>query len=430
MLTKLRGVFYGWWIVAASFFLLLLCGGTALYGFSAFFDPIYNEMGWTRAETSLAFSLKSMESGMVAPVLGFFVDRIGSRKCIFVGILIMAGSLVLISRIANLSDFFIGFFMLALGNTFASGIPEYSAVAAWFRKRRALALGILTAGMGASGILTPVITRAIDTFGWRETLLIMTPVVVVIGIPLALLIRPRPEPYGYLPDGGRVTTTTQAGTTGKKQGPLPSQEEDGLTIKQCLATRTFWLLLLFSTFTSFASSAVQVHLMPHLVNVGISRDLAALAMTGYTVLSLVGRLGLAYFGDRYSKKKLLILSAILQAIGVAILAYVKTPWMIVPFLVFYAPGFGGPIPLLPAIQADYFGTKAFASVRGLMALGYTIPGIIAPWFAGWICDIQGSYTLAFLIASGLTLLAIPVMMMTTLTRGKATAARTEIISAH
>src|SRR5512147_760170 len=103
MLTKLRGVFYGWWIVAASFCLLLLCGGTALYGFSAFFDPIYNEMQWTRAETSIAFSLKSVESGIVAPVLGFFVDRIGSRKCIFGGILVMAGSLVLISYISNLA---------------------------------------------------------------------------------------------------------------------------------------------------------------------------------------------------------------------------------------------------------------------------------------------------------------------------------------
>lgn len=71
MLTKLRSLFYGWWIVIASFFLLLVCGGTALYGFSAFFDPIYQEMGWSRAETSIAFSLRSVEGGIVQPSSGF-----------------------------------------------------------------------------------------------------------------------------------------------------------------------------------------------------------------------------------------------------------------------------------------------------------------------------------------------------------------------
>jgi MFS family permease len=430
MLTKLRGVFYGWWIVVASCSLLFLCGGTALYGFSAFFDPIYNEMGWSRAETSIAFSLKSVESGLVAPLLGFFVDRIGSRKSIFVGLLIMGVSLFLISRLSDLTSFYTGFFLLALGNTFASGIPEYTAIAAWFRKRRALALGILTAGMGASGILTPVITSAIDTYGWRETLVYMAPMVVAIGVPLSLLIRRRPESYGLLPDGEKVTAGKTDAASVNSAVAAADKKDDGLTIRQCLRTRTFWFLLMYSLFTSFASSAVQVHLMPHLVNVGISRDLAALAMTGYTVLSLIGRLGLSWLGDKYSKKKLLILSAVLQAIGVAVLAFVNVPWMIIPFLAFYAPGFGGPIPLLPAIQADFFGTKAFASVRGMMALGYTIPGIIAPWVAGLICDVTGSYTLAFLICAGLTLLAIPVMMMATLTRAGAATDKVEIAGVH
>lgn len=423
MLNRLRGVFYGWWIVAASFFLLLVCGGTAVYGFTAFFDPIYTEMGWSRAETSFAFSLRSVEGGIVQPIIGFFVDRIGTRKCIFTGILLMGVALVLISRISSLATFYTGFFLLAMGNTFASGIPEYAAIAAWFRKRRALALGILTAGMGTSGIMTPIITRLIDNFGWRETLLIMVPVVLAIGIPLSMVIRHHPEPYGMRADGKKLADDPPAPTAGEKAAALKVPEEMGLTIKECLSTRTFWLMMFFTFFTSFASSAIQVHEMSHLANVGISRDLSALTMTGITVFSLVGRLGLSWLGDIYSKKKLLILSAAMQAVGVFIFANISSAWMIIPFLVFYAPGFGGPIPLLPAIQADHFGTRAFASVRGLMALGYTIPGIIGPWFAGWICDMHGNYKTAFLIYAAMTLLAIPVMMMTTLTRGKTGATR-------
>ena len=93
MFKKLRGIFYGWWMVVASFFVMLVCGGTAVYGFTAFFDPIYNEMGWSRAETALAFSMRSVEGGIVQPVIGFFVDRIGARKCIIGGILLMAVAL-------------------------------------------------------------------------------------------------------------------------------------------------------------------------------------------------------------------------------------------------------------------------------------------------------------------------------------------------
>lgn len=432
MLKKLRGVFYGWWMVAASFFIMLVCGGTAVYGFTAFYDPIYQEMGWSRAETALAFSMRSVEGGIVQPIIGFFVDRIGARKCIIAGIIIMAASLLLISRLSNLETFYTGFFVLALGNTLASGIPEYTAIANWFRKRRALALGILTAGMGISGIMTPILTKLIDSFGWRETLLIMFPVVLAIGVPLSLVVRHRPEPYGLRADGEKPAADPPVKAVEKKPAPLAVRTEEGLTIKESLKTRIFWLLMLYSMFTQFANSAIQVHLMSYLggKDVGISRDLAALTMTGYTGFSLVGRLGISWLGDKYSKKNLLIICAAMQAIGVLIFSYISAPWMILGFILFYSPGFGGPIPLLPAIQADYFGTKAFATVRGLMAIGYTIPGIIGPWFAGWICDRTGSYHLAFLLYSVLSACSIPIMMMATLKRNKAPGAKTEIAGAH
>lgn len=430
MLKRLRGVFYGWWMVAASFFIMLVCGGTAVYGFTAFYDPIYQEMGWSRAETALAFSMKSVEGGIVQPVIGFFVDRIGARKCIIAGILLMAGSLLFISRLANLETFYIGFFILAAGNTLASGIPEYTAIANWFRKRRGLTLGILTAGMGISGIMTPILSKMIDSFGWRETLLIMFPVVLGIGIPLSLVVRHRPEPYGLHADGEKLASDPTVINSKTKLAPVAAHVEQGLTIKESLKTRAFWLLMLYTMFTQFANSALQVHLMSHLVNVGISRDIAALTMTGYTGFSLVGRLGLSWLGDKYSKKNILIFCAAMQAIGVLIFSYISAEWMILAFILFYSPGFGGPIPLLPAIQADYFGTKAFATVRGLMAIGYTIPGVLGPWFAGWVCDRTGSYHLAFLLFSVLSACAIPIMMMATLKRGNATGPKIEIVGAH
>ncbi len=404
MLKKIQNLFYGWWIVLASFVLLVITGGTALYGFTAFFNPISSEMKWGSAAMSFAFSLRSVEGGVLQPVIGIFVERVGVRKCIFTGIILMGFSLFLLSRMSTLTTFYVGFVLLSLGFTMAAGIPQYTAVANWFKKRRSLALGLLTTGWGVSGLMTPLIALMIRSVGWRETLFLLCPFILMIGIPLSFFIRDRPQPYGMQPDGGTP-----------EDHPLDnagSQAQDlGLSLKEALKTKTFWMLLLYALCVQFAFSTIPVQEMPHLINVGISEKLAALTMAGYSLVSLVGRLFISWLGDTYSKKRLLMISAAMQAIGFFIYANITSPWMIIPFILFYGPGFGATVPLLPAIQADYFGVRSFASIRGMMSIAFAVPGIVAPVFAGWIFDIYHSYTIAFQLYAILAALSIPVLMM-------------------
>jgi len=404
MLKKTQSLFYGWWIVIASFILLVITGGTALYGFTAFFNPISAEMKWGSAAISFAFSLRSIEGGLFQPLIGLFVERIGIRKCIFTGIAIMGFSLFLLSRMTSLATFYIGFVLLSLGFSMAAGIPQYTAVANWFKKRRSLALGLLTTGWGVSGLMTPIIALLIQSAGWRQTMLILGPFILAIGIPLSFVIRDRPETYGMQADGVKA-----------EGDPVISAyvHEEGLefTLKQSLKTRTFWMLLLYAFCVQFAFSTIPVQEMPHLINVGISEKLAALAMAGYSLASLVGRLFISWLGDTYSKKRLLIVSAAMQAIGFFIYAHISQAWMIIPFILLYGPGFGATVPLLPAIQADYFGIRSFASIRGVLSIAISVPGIIAPVFAGWIFDHYHSYTIAFQIYAVLAALGIPVLMM-------------------
>jgi MFS family permease len=151
--------------------------------------------------------------------------------------------------------------------------------------------------------------------------------------------------------------------------------------------------------------------MPSLIDAGIAESIAALTVTGITLSSLTGRLGFSALGDTFDKKKLLVIAVALKAVGVFVFANISAPWMIIPFLAFYGPGFGGPIPLLYAIQADCFGIKEFASIRGLMAVSSMAFGIGAPLLAGWMRDTQGSFTVAFIAFSFMVSLAIPVIMM-------------------
>lgn len=232
MFKKIHNIFYGWWIVFASFALFVISGGTALYGFTAFFNPISEEMKWSSAAVSFGFSLRSVEGGVLQPLIGFFVERAGIRRCIFVGVGLMGLSLFLLSRISTLATFYVGFLILSIGFTMASGIAEYTAIANWFHKRRSLALGILTTGFGVSGIMTPLMVVMITSFGWRETLLILCPFILGIGIPLSLVIRDRPQAYGMQPYG----------TIAEEDPPEVANHPryvGGLTMKECVNPGSF-----------------------------------------------------------------------------------------------------------------------------------------------------------------------------------------------
>ena len=406
LIRKLRGVFYGWWIVAASFILYTFVGGIGVYGFSAFFKYITQETGWGAAETSLAYSLRSVEGGVIQPVIGFIVDRFGPRKCILAGIVIIAVSLYYLGRVNTLVSFYVVTVILAVGTSAGLSVAQYASVANWFRRRRSLALGILSAGYGMSGIMTPILVFLIHTYGWRGSLTRLGFAVLALGVPLSFVVRHRPEPYGYLPDGDKSSKPPVDASPIKRQ----DSPNSGLTVRECLKTRTFWLLTSFNFFTSFAQSAIMVHEMPYLTSIGISENVAAYTMFGITASSLIGRVGFSCLGDTYDKKKLIIIAAAMESAGFFIFAYIRSAWMIVPFLLLYGPGFGAPIPLIPAIQADCFGTKAFGALRGIMAFGWTVPGIFAPYFAGLVYDARGSYTLSFTIFAILCACAIPVMM--------------------
>jgi sugar phosphate permease len=408
IIKKVRRVFYGWWIVASSFILFAVIGGTNFYGFTAFFNPIVDEMGWTSTQTSLAFSLRSIEGGFLRPVIGFLIDRIGARKTIFTGIIISGIALVLLSRTNSLYYFYGIFLLLALGLTCALGTAQYAAIANWFSRRRSLAMGILSAGFGLSGAMTPLLVWLINNHGWRVSLVIIGIATLIIGIPLSLVARHRPEPYGYLPDGNH---TKKDATPPLKTGN-PPEIRSSFSIKQALKTKDLWLMIAFGFCTSFSITAITVHEMPYLISVGISEEMAAITMLGITGSSLIGRLGFSWLGDIYDKRRLLAIAATLQVTGVLIFAFIEHPWMIIPFLLTFGPGYGAPIPIMPALQADYFGTKTFASLRGIYAISWTIPGIVAPLFAGWIYDSQGSYRLAFIVFAILCSLAIPVILFT------------------
>ena len=413
-LAPRKKIFYGWWIVLSSAALNFLAGGSFIYGFTTFFNPIRDTFGWSAAATSVAFVFQRLESGILGPLAGFLVDRVSPRKLMYIGWVIISLGFFLMSQINSLWMFYGAFMIMAMGFSFGSFIVMNTAVARWFREKRSRALTMIYLGFGASGTLVPLIALSIEEFGWRETLVWLAVLLGVVGIILSSVMRRQPEDYGYLPDGKTIGETNELKGFSDKQPTLELvPESSGYTVKEAIRTKAFWLLSLAFLFQHIGTSAVMVHIVPYLESVEVSTTIAATAVTGMTLCSVIGRLGFGFLGDFTNKRYLVATALTLQTIGLFIFSLISADkvWLIVLFLLTYAPGYGGPIPLRPALQADYFGTRSFGTIMGLMASVSMIGGLFSPVLAGWMFDVTGSYRQAWQLFSLITLPSVILILL-------------------
>ncbi|MFH1382340.1 MAG: MFS transporter [Chloroflexota bacterium] len=415
IVPKRRKIFYGWWMVLATAVLYFFSGGTFYYGFTVFFNPIRETFGWNAAVTSIAFVFQRLEQGVMGPVAGFLVDRVGPRKLMVPGWILAGLGFFLMSRINMLWGFYGAFLIIATGMSFGRSVVTDTAIANWFVKKRSRALTFIYLGMGLSGLLVPLLALFITNYGWRAALIIVSIGTFIVGVPLSLVMRHKPGQYGYFPDGAvAVEASTDLEVADKRAKQEAAESARSFTVKEALRTRAFWLLSFVFFFQHIGTSAIMVHIVPYLENVKVPTAIAATAVTGMTLCSLIGRLAFGLLGDFANKRYLLTAALALQTAGIFIFSLVDQDriWLVIPFLLIYAPGYGGTIPLRPALQADYFGTNNFGTIMGLMSIIGMAAGLASPVVAGWIFDVTGSYHLAWRLFALVTLPAIPLMLLT------------------
>ncbi|MBI4216142.1 MAG: MFS transporter [Chloroflexi bacterium] len=407
-----KRIFYGWWIVASAFGFAFYQSGAFFYGFGAFFNPIQQEFQWSYGLMSVVFALRGMESGVVAPIIGMSVDRLGSRKLMLAGTIVFGAGLFALAAINSILTFYAAYLLIALGQSMVFGMVPMAAVINWFQRRRGLALGIFLSGGGLGGFMVPAITVLIEQVGWRGTLAVLGAGALVLGIPMAMVVRDRPEDYGYLPDGDEPGAAPTGAAAAARAGGSRASPAEGLTLREALHTRAFWLLTAAMILSGAASQAVSVHHIPYLRSVGFSPALAALSVTTMAVISVPGRPILGYAADRTDVR--LITAVIMSGLGVGVFvfAFVAEFWQLIPFFFTFGVGFGGMIALRPLIQSQYFGRRAFGSIQGVMQTLTTVGGIVSPVLTGVVFDLTGSYRPALLALAVISLLSVPLVLLT------------------
>ncbi|MBM3940535.1 MAG: MFS transporter, partial [SAR202 cluster bacterium] len=269
-----KGIFYGWYIVAAS--IVTNCLVTAAYfqGFQAFVLPILLTFGWTNTQLSGATSARQVESGVVGPVAGFLADQVGPRKLIIAGAVVVGLGLMGLSQTRNLAMYYFFFLLISVGTAGAThGVTWPIIISRWFKKRRGRAIGIAMTGPVLGGVMALPNTYFIGLWGWRPVMFAYGVIVVVVVTLMGLVARDRPEPYGYLPDGevpDGAGAPRAAQHRAKGQGVTASAPagEAGFTVRQVLRSRAFWLLSLFLGALGMTSSAFGLWQMPYFVDRG------------------------------------------------------------------------------------------------------------------------------------------------------------------
>jgi len=392
-------IFFGWWIVGASFMIFFYMSGTIILGFTAFFEPIAAEMGWSYTQISLASSLRGLEAGLLAPVTGILVDRWGPRKLVFSGGILMAAGSYFLSTVDSLAMFYAAYLIIALGTSCCSYTVQMAAAANWFRRKMGLASGIMSAGVGFGGLIIPIMVYLIVIYGWRTTMALISAGTLVIVLPLSLLFRRNPEDYGYYPDGDcevEVNENTKIVST--------STMESSVTFSQAKKSLTFWKIIISLVLLHTVVSALTVHIMPYLSSVGIARFKSGFVVTLYPIISIAGRIGAGWLGDRYGKKPVLATAFFLIGLGFFCLSYITESMtlILIPFVLLYSTGFGSAGALRPSLVREYFGRSHFGTILGCIMGMAMIGSMTGPTLTGWVYDKQGGYQGIWLIAAGIS----------------------------
>jgi MFS family permease len=357
-----------------------------MFSFSVFLVPLLEEFRWSRGLAAGAFSLSSIVQGLLSPVVGAFVDRVGARRVILTGAVVIAASCLLASRITQVWHLYVvtGVFT-AVGVCAVGFVPSGALVAQWFAHRKASMMGIVFSGMGV-GVLTvgPLAQWLISTYGWRQAYVVLGVGAVVFLVPLVWIgVRDRVPP-GHGVRRGEVT------------------EKAGMSVRAALSTPAFWALFFAYVCTPLAVFTVVTHQVAFAVDHGFPRLFVAwiFGLTG--LMSIFGRIIFGIAADYIGRAWSATISYGCTAAGTLALLSIESslsPAGLYVYGVLFGLGFGARGPIITAIAADLFPGRRFGAIYGYMSLGNGFGGAIGPWFAGAVFDITGSYRIAFLIAT-------------------------------
>jgi MFS family permease len=389
MANKISRMFYGWRMVAVGSALRILGGGLYYYGFSVFFLPVSEDLGLSRAATSLVFSLARAEGAFEGPIAGYFMDRYGPRPIILMAIVMNGVGHMFLSNVHS----YIALLVTYLGVvslSFQAGFMDAPMLIAntWFRRLRTMAMSVITASVSIGGFLfTPLLAAAVEHWGWRRAAFANGLAFLLLGLPLALLVRRSPESMGLQPDGDVPDTVAIA----KRAEDSKSSPEHSFSLSEAMRTSSFWFLTIGTTLRVVVLTAVTVHYIPILVWKGLSQTEAAFLLAVQAFLGIPITLSFGWLADRVNKPRLMAVCMLFAMLSFVFLIFAQERWQIWFFLPLYSL-VESTFPVNWSTVGEFFGRPNFAKIRGSIIFFQAWGAVVGPVIAGAIYDHTHSYS--------------------------------------
>jgi MFS family permease len=384
-------IFYGWRMVGLVSAIRVVGGGLHQYGFTVFFLPISQDLGLSRAATSLAFSLSRAQGAIEAPLVGYLVDRFGPRPVIVAAALLAGIGYILLSWVNNYTSFLI-VYLGVISLAFVAGFVHSPMVVAnsWFIRQRARAMTVVSAAVPVGGaLISPVLAFGVSSLGWRWAAFLSGCVFLIVCVPLSFQVRRSPESMGLLPDGDMPRDTSGDDPSWKTSFGSGRADNDS-TAAEAMRTFVFWVLVISMMGRVAAYSTVTVHFVPLMVWKGLSQEESAFLLGAFAFINMVAHFIIGWIADKVNKPGLMTLCHLVCAVAVLPLIRDAAPWQLWLFTTVFT-FLDASFPVVWATVGDFYGRRYFATIRGMMSFFYMWGSFAGPVFAGAVYDRTESY---------------------------------------
>ena len=385
------------WLMLGGAFAAFTISAALMHAYPVYLVAFIEDFGWSRAETSIAYSVSQLVGGVSAPLVGMLVDRLGPRRLLLVGSILLGIGLCASAFVTALWQIVLLYgIVMTFGANCLGLVAFVPLLSRHFVRRRGMAISIVQSANGiARGVSAPAVQWSISLIGWRPTYLVQAAVMAAVVLPLAALFR-RTEP------GRRTESPLPAETPVAASPPvsvLPARA--GWSLGEAIRTPHFWLLFSVYMFTGLGSFFVSLHQLAFAVDIGFDKLYAAQVLGMGAFLAVPGIVVTGTLSDYFGREISAILAYAISILGVFCALLITSPdqhlllWL---HACFFGLTWGARGPAITAKTADLFPGPRLGTILGVITIGSGLGAAIGSWGAGWVHDVTGSYRVAFMMS--------------------------------
>ena len=391
----MKKIYWGWFVVGGGFISLMLSYGSR-YSFGVFVKPMVTDYQWPMTIISLGASINLAAYSFMSILTGKLLDHIAPKWILTCGALMAAVGFVITSQVKTPLGFYLAYGLLVGAGFSGCGLVVTGAsVGKWFVRKKGLAMGVSSMGIGVGTIvMAPLANHIVMQYGWQNGFLSIAVLIFVVGIGVSQFVMSKkgPEELGLLPDGDPCDDSNQC-----------NKEESGLdeagSIMSVLKSKGFQILAICNLLACIVVMMVFVHQIAYAVDNQIDKVQAAAAVGVLGIFGSIGKFFFGWFGDKIRDAKYSAsLGFFMMSMGLFILYYAQTAFLLYLFAIVFGFGYGSMAPMMPYLVSELFGRRLLGTIYGwLTFFSAGIGGSIGPVLGGFIYDHSGSYALGWLL---------------------------------